>query len=232
MPTHFPNGVTNAATNSVLHEFGGPDPTKYHVWFDDFDNYEADQWIVTTTGAATAAIQNEIGGILKLTNAAADDDRIFLQWSGDDASTTIETFKFTSGKKLWMKARLKVSDATQSDFLVGLSITDTTPLDVTDGVFFQKDDGDANLDFHVEKDNTATSATAIHTVVSDTYLTVGFYYNGVNKVEYFVNDIFKGSSATTNLPDDEELTISFGVQNGEASAKNCSFDYIFVAQER
>ena len=50
-------------------------------------------------------------------------------------------------------SRFKLSDATQSDALVGLAITDTTAIDgVTDGIFFTKDDGDTNLDFVVEKD--------------------------------------------------------------------------------
>lgn len=236
MPTHYPNGVTNAAANSTLFEFGAPDPTKYHVWFDDFDNFEADQWVITTTeagvGAATEAIQNERGGVLKLTNDDADDDNDFLQWSGDDATGAIETFKFTAGKPAWMKARLKVSDATQSDFVIGLQLTDTTPLNVTDGVFFQKDDGDANLDFHVEKDDTASSATAIATLADDTYFTVGFWYDGASRVYYYYNDSQKGYLATTNLPNDEELTVSFGIQNGAAAAKSMSIDYIMVAETR
>jgi hypothetical protein len=41
-----------------------------------------------------------------------------------------------------------------------------------------------------------------------------------------------GKLATTNLCDDEELTISFGIQNGEAVAKTMSIDYIFVSKER
>jgi len=145
---------------------------------------------------------------------------------------TGETFKFIAGKKLWFKARFKVSDATQSDFIIGLQITDTAPLDVTDGVFFSKDDGDALLDFNVEKNNTATATAGIATVVSDTYLTVAFYYDGVSSIAYYVNDVQVGTSVTTNLVDDEELTVSFGIQNGEAVAKTMSVDYIFVSTER
>lgn len=236
MPTRFPGGVTTVGLDNPLAEFGMPDPTVWHCWFDDFDNFVADQWIITTTeagaGDATEAIASADGGILVLTNDAADDDRDFLQWSGNDASTTVETFKFASGKKLFFKSRFKISDATQSDLVMGLQITDTTPLAVSDGVYFRKDDGDALLDFVVIKDGTATTQTGVATVVADTYLTASFYYDGVSSVHCFVNDSFVGTSATTNLPDDEELTISFGVQNGEAAAKIMSIDYIFVAKER
>lgn len=203
----------------------------FAVFKDDFFTYLASDWVVTTTeagaGSATEAIGDEAGGVLVLTNAAGDNDLDFLQSTG-------ESFKFVSGKRLMFKARFKVSDATESDFVMGLQITDTTPLDVTDGIFFQKDDGDTNLDFHVEKDGTATSASAIATVADDTYLTVEFYYDGATSgnIDYFVNDALIGSSVITNAPDDEELAISFGIQNGTNAAKSMSIDYIVAAQER
>lgn len=228
-PVRYTAGVNSAVKGSVLWTLPTLDPTKLHTYFNDFDTYVVGDWTITTTeagaGSATEALTNEDGGVLLITNDAADNDADFFQKVG-------ESFKFEANKKLWFKSRFKVSDATQSDFVIGLQITDTTPLDVTDGVFFQKDDGDANLDFYVEKNNTASSATALATVSNDTYLTVGFYYNGVDKVEYYVNDVLKGSLAVTNLPDDEELTVSFGIQNGEAVAKTMSMDYILVAKER
>lgn len=229
MPTRFKGGLNNTAKTDDMSELLILDPTKVHSYFNDFDTFTAADWTITTTeagaGSATEALTNADGGVLLITNAAGDNDRDFFNKVG-------ESFLMASGKKAWFKARFKVSDATQSDFVMGLQITDTTPLDVTDGIFFQKDDGDTNLDFHVEKDDTATSATAIATVADDTYLTVAFYYNGVDEVQYFVDNVKKGTLATTNLPDDEELTISFGIQNGEAVAKTMSVDYILVAKER
>ena len=41
-PTRYTSGVTNVAKTDPLGMFGAPDPTKYHTWFDDFDNFEAD----------------------------------------------------------------------------------------------------------------------------------------------------------------------------------------------
>lgn len=227
--THFPNGVTTSGANQTLGNYGAPDPTAWHTFFNDFDTYAAGDWVITTTelgaGSATETLEDVDGGALLVTNDAADNDLDFFQ-------STVESFLFATNKKLIFKARFRVSDATQSDFVVGLQKTDTTMLDVTDGVFFQKDDGDTNLDFHVEKNNTATIATAIHTMVDATFVTVGFYYNGVDAIDYFINDVQTGTSIVTNLPDDEELTISFGIQNGEAVAKTMSVDYIFVAKER
>ena len=231
MATNFPNGVNNITAQNILGQLTQPDFTQSHTYFDDFDTYTAGNWTVTETQAgATQALANVDGGVLLLTNSAADNDLNALQKVG-------ESFKFEAGKKLFFKARFAVSDATESDFVVGLQITDTTPLAVTDGVYFRKDDGDANLDFVVIKDSTASTATAIATVANNTYLTVGFYYNGINEIVYAAsannnNPTILGKLAVTNLPDDEELTISFGIQNGEAVAKTMSIDYIFVSKER
>jgi hypothetical protein len=238
--TRYPNGVTNADPNTTLAEFGMPDPTKYHVWFDDFDNYLAAEWVRTATGAGTTVINTGAdGGILLTTNAAADNDAVYYQMSENAAAGSAETWKFVEGKKLWFKARLKVSDITQSDFVMGLQITDTTPLDASDGVFFRKDDGDSDLDFVIVKDSTATTKTMSGLLANDTYIVLGFYYDGgtlgasgSGRVHCFVNDVVKSQNVTTNLVNDEELTISFGIQNGEAVAKTMSVDYIFVAKER
>jgi hypothetical protein len=176
-------------------------------------------------------LADEVGGAVVLTNDNADDDAIFNQWAGGGANPT-EFVKFRSGKELWFRAKLQVSDATQSDFVMGLQITDTTPLAVSDGVYFQKDDGDALLDFYITKDSTSTTATAIATVADATYLTMEFHYDGKSSMEYGVNGVKLGTLATTNLPDDEELTISYGIQNGAAAAKAMAIEYIQCIQER
>jgi hypothetical protein len=224
-PTRSPNGVTTARITEPLGQFILPDVTKSHVYFNDFDTYAAADWTVTEVGVATQALTNEDGGVLLVTNAAADDDSSFSQKVG-------ESFLMASGKKAWFEARLKVSDATQSDWVVGLQITDTTPLAVTDGIYFRKDDGDANIDFVVIKDSVATTATAIAVNADATYIKLSFYYDGVDEIVYFVDGVRQGKTVTTNLPDDEALTVSYGIQNGEAVAKTMSVDYILAAKAR
>lgn len=223
--TRFPNGVTNVGEDTIFAAMGQLAPTKFHTYMEDFDYYTAANWTVTETQAgATQALTDGDGGLLLLTNSAADDDLVALQKVG-------ESYRFAAGKKLWFEARLKVSDATQSDLTVGLQITDTSPLDVTDGVFFIKADGSTSVTLRVEKNNTASTAT-VGTMANDTFITLAFYYDGVSQVQYAVNGVVGGAVAVTNLPDDEDLTVSFAVQNGEAVAKTMTVDYIFVAKER
>lgn len=225
MTTRFPNGLTTAKSTQNLGDFILPDMTKAHVYFNDFDTYTAADWTVTEVGVATQALADGDGGLLLVTNAAADDDSSFNQKVG-------ESFTFETGKKAWFKCRFQVNDATQSDVVIGLQITDTTPLDVTDGIFFLKADGVATVDLLVEKGNTATTTAAVATLVDDTDIELGFFWDGVDKIVIFVNDVAVASSITTNLPDTEELTVSFGIQNGEAVAKTMTLDYIMAAKER
>jgi hypothetical protein len=226
--TRFNYGVTNASPGTTLGNMGQLDPTLFHTYFNDFDTYLASDWIVTETGTATQALTPGLGGWLLITNDALEDDASFSQ-------LTTATFQPTVGKRLFFKARFKVSEATQSDLQIGLIITDTTPLDATDGIYFQKDDGDAALDVYVRKNATtgSTSETNIATVVSDTFMTVGFEYDGSETVLAYVDNVLVArlDASSTYLPD-TLLNVSFGYQNGSAGAKTMTLDYIFAAQER
>lgn len=206
------------------------DQTRWHIYYNEFDRYAAADWTLTTTeagaGDATEALTNVDGSALLITNDAADNDLDFFQ-------APVEGFKFDSTKRLYFKARFKVSDATQSDLVMGLQITDTSPLAVSDGIFFQKDDGDALLDLHVEKNGTETLTAGVATLADATWITVAFYYDpGHGTIQYYINDVLSGESVITNVVDDEELAVSFGIQNGEAVAKTMTVDYIFVGKER
>ena len=131
MPTHFSSGVSNRTNGHPLFEFPYLDPFKYYIYSNDFFTYHADEFTITTTeggsGDASEALTSLAGGALLITNDDADNDHDFFQLKG-------ESFKYSSTKNMFFKARFKVSDATQSDFAIGLIITDTTIIDgVTDG---------------------------------------------------------------------------------------------------
>lgn len=227
--TRFPFGVTNAGQDTAFADLTMSDPTLYHTYFNDFDTYTAGDWVVTETDAgATQALTAGDGGWLLITNTAADNDLVALQ-------KTPAAFAFTAGKKTFFSARLKVSNATQCDFVVGLQVVDVTPLDVTDGVYFLKADDAATVSIICRKDAStgSTSASAIATLADDTFVTLAWYYDGVDKIVYAVNGSVLGSLAATSafLPD-AICTVSFALQNGSAAARTMTVDYIFVAEER
>ena len=230
MTTHFTSGVTNVSGDGTLGKLKAPAPHKYHSYFNDFDTYLASDWTITTTeagtGTATEALADGDGGLLLLTNAAGDNDLDFLQ-------LVKEGFKYEAGKQLAFNIRFKTSDATQTDIVAGLQLTDTTPLDVTDGIFFLKEDGSTSISFIVEKDSTQSTLTLPNALADDTFMTLGFVFDPKDqKFHVFQDNVLAGTVVNTNAPDDEELTVSFGVQNGEAVAKTMTIDYVGAMKER
>ena len=171
-------------------------------------------------------LDKDSSGLLLLTNAAGDNDLDFLQ-------LVKEGFKYEAGKQLAFNIRFKTSDATQTDIVAGLQLTDTTPLDVTDGVFFLKEDGSTSISFIVEKDSTQSTLTLPNALADDTFMTLGFVFDPKDqKFHVFQDNVLAGTVVNTNAPDDEELTVSFGVQNGEAVAKTMTIDYVGAMKER
>lgn len=199
------------------------------VIFNDFlveRDYTAGDWTITETGDGTQAIAaDELNGALLLTNAAADDDSNELQLKQDN-------WKMTSGKRLWFETKFKVSDATQSDFFVGLATTDTTVIDgTTDSVGFRKADAATGVESVTEDNTTETTTASVHTMADDTYVTLGFYWDGISRVRFFKNRTLVATH-TANIEQTNKLAVTFAIQNGEAVAKTMTIDYFYVAQER
>lgn len=232
--TVLDNGITNADQNSFedLAHLRFPDPTKYHSFWDDFDRYNVatgEDWTITATGAGVDDVADGDGGLLVLTNAAADNDSLFVQ-------NRVETFFYEAGNELWWKARFQVDDATLADVIMGLWIaTATDPIDTppTDGIFFRKDSADTDIDFVLRKDDAATEELAVGTLVNATDIELAFHYDGVGTFGVYVDDSLVAEvTVLTNVPDDEVLTVGFGVQNGSAVARAMTLDYVLAVKER
>lgn len=210
------------------YEFGRPGAQAQFL--DDFFDITLARWVVTEGGAGTQAITDEANGVLLLTNAAADDNSISMQLGNTADAGTGESFLPASGRTIWCESKFKISDATESDFLFGLSITDTTPLDSTNLIAFRKDDGSTALKFVTGPTATASLDSNVGTITAATYVVAGFRVTGTNLVEYWVNGVKKGSF-TTNIPT-TEMRPTIHIQNGEAVAKTASIDYVFCAESR
>lgn len=226
--TRLPGGLTNVALTDIFANMNAPVPTLLTSYYNDFFTYTAGDWVVTETdSAATEALTAGSGGLLLVTNTAADNDLVALQKT--PAMVTMVTTQQT-----WFSARFKVSDATQSDIVFGLQVVDTTPLDVTDGIYMLKADGAATFDVICRKDATtgSTSATAVASLADDTYIVFQWYYDGAGKLFYGTNGTVLGSLSVASYFPDTGMTVSFALQNGEAVAKTMTVDWVGVWQER
>lgn len=226
-PSRFPSGVTNVSATNVFRDLLVADPTRLHTYFNDFDIYTAGDWTVTeTTAGATQATVAGDGGLLALVTEANDNDVNQLQGQ--------ETFLIATNKKLWYKARWKVSNATETDVYMGLIITDTDIVGgVTDGIYFRKADDAAVLIHVLELNSTESSSGTVATVVADTFIETAFYYNGKDAVEVYIDGVKVATHTTlTNLCTDEELAVTISLTNGSAAARTLTVDYVYVAKER
>jgi hypothetical protein len=209
----------------------GPDVIKF---FEDFagpvvaTSDALTAWTTTLVeaglgGESTVTIPDGSAGTLVLTTDNAENDGINLQKIG-------ENFGFsTSQQATYFGIRFKISDKTQSDFIVGLCITDTTLLGgMTDGVYFRKVDGSASVAAVTEKDSTETETAAVSTMVDDTYVTLEFYFDGTS-IEFYVDGVYVAKH-TANIPDDELVTPSMHFLTGEAAVKTMTVDWIRVIQ--
>lgn len=223
-PSRFPKGVSTSE-DGIGYFLPLVDPTKFVNYYEDFLSYVAGNWTVTTVGAGAArAITNVAGGWLLITNDAADNDLTSMQLVG-------EAFKLVSGKRTFFEVKFTTSEATQIDLLFGLVITDTSPLAHTDGIVFRKDDGDTNIDFASVKNSAGTTSDAVATLAAATTTVLSFYFDGTDITLYKDRAAIKRLYAIT-FCDDEELTPTFHVQNGDAVVRTLTIDYIYASQER
>ena len=238
-PMRYVNGITNVASENVFGQFPQPDPTKVFGYFNDFFQYSATDWVLSTieagAGSATEAISDtETGGVLLITNDAADGDHDNFQLSHDGGTNDSESFLFTAGKKAWFKARLKTSDADKVHVFIGLHITNADPVNAapTDGLYFELTAGVLSCVMRKNAVSSSEILTPTPALADGTFFTVGYHWDGVNTLYVYVNDIEVTTIGSTNLPNDEYLAVSFGVENEEAVAKTLSVDYIGVWMER
>lgn len=226
--TNLPDGITNANVETVFGQMMFPDPTLFHTYFNDFDTYVAGDWVVTETdSAATQALTAGNNGLLLLTNTATENDLLLLQ-------KTPAAFAMTAGKKAWFSIRFQSNDVDENDYIAGLVIVDTTPFDATDGIYFQSDDGSSSVSIICRKNATTGSTSAVVGTIADaTNVALQWYYDGAGKLYYGKDGTPVGVIDVANyLPDATNLTVTFGIQAGEAAANTMTVDYVLAAVER
>lgn len=177
---------------------------------------------VTEAGAGgdSTIVNSAVAGeTLLLTTDNAEYDGLNVQLKG-------EMFKLVAGQPLYFGIKCKISDATQSDLLVGLCETKTDLLKVAvthgvtaaavEGAFFLKVDAVTTISAQAYvvgvQTVTANSATAEDT----SYHTYELYWDGTTL--YWYLDGILVTSAAASLPT-VDLTPSINVRAGAAAAK-------------
>jgi hypothetical protein len=173
--------------------------------------------VVTTTGLSGT------GAIARITSAANENDGGNYQLLGN-------SFELTSDQVLYVGAfGVKLNDATQTDFFIGLAATDTDILGgVTDSIGFRKVDASTTISAVVEKNSTETTATMC-TAADAVAVDLELYWDGTS-LEFFCNGASVATPAVTNLANDEALRVSVHFLTGEAVANTLDIDALRVIQ--
>ena len=235
-------------------------PSKYYGIFDDFttvsgvtDLAQDDDfllahassglcgalWDVTAAGGGTPLVKldnAEVGGAVKLSAGTSDDDvaRLF-------AVNNPFVLDASSPRKIWLEARLKLSDVDASGFFIGLAgngtdaTVDTAILSggLADGIGWQIIDGQAAVTFaSITAVGDSETVTQSSTSAADgTYVVLSFYFDGTD-AHFYINGTLSHSSALT-LPTDGTLIcphIEFIQQTGDDDTLHV--DYIRACMER
>jgi hypothetical protein len=188
----------------------------------------ATRFAVTAVNSSTFLNDVTAGGKMIATTDTAEYD-------GINAQVLVSNFEVDSTKPFQFYCKFKVSDATQSDILIGLASVDTALMNVAashavaltgDGLFFLKLDGSTTMSAEVYLDN-AESGTADYGTAIDTSATeLLIKYDG-SKVQFYIDNNLVGSF-TGSLPD-SVLTPSINFRAGEAAAKTLTiYDFSMI----
>lgn len=180
-------------------------------------------YTTTLVNASTVALYTGwLGGALLITTAGAEDDGAQIQALG-------EAFLPTASNQIYFGIKMRISSATESDFLVGLAITDATAIaGVTDGIYFRKVDGTTTCNFVVETGSTETE-TAACTIAANTDVILEFWWNGV-ALNFYVDGVLTGTPALTNIPTTEYMTPTIAFLTGDNAAITMTVSWMRAGQ--
>ena len=236
-PSRFLSGVATVDAQYPLGNYPFPDP--FHTsgtanldvvsLANDFFTVGSTtlDWTITGT-SSTFAITDGVGGVALITPG------------GTTTTTTVASvgggFQFVAGQDFWYVCRIKMSAISSTKaFTFGLQKGSGATGSATDGLWFTKPASSTSLNLVSTVNSTATTlVTGVTTVAADTYVDVGFYFDGSDVLVYSSDALVARVSAATIGSTGTTLTnallnISFNVV--PTATDTLSIDYVLAAQE-
>lgn len=209
--------------------------SQVYEYFNDFYTWVADEFTVTEVGTGLQKMANARNGVLSLITSGTENDGNNLQLGGSaDDETLGLSFIPAAGKNLWFECLVAADAWTQHEIFVGLHSQDTSAAESrgTDYIGFTTRDGNAYIDAECAASSVTSNNTNLISVTDGVtnFVKLGFKVTGLDKVEYYVNDVLK-CTVVSNIPTvGLKLTISH--TTGEAVLKTFNIDYVVAAQDR
>lgn len=202
------------------------------------------------TGVTIAGSAGAENGVLVIGGNDADNDEGSIQWGAGTAAPFVIPDK-AGGHPLWFEARIKKAGVAANGvaLFVGLKeqagavaealVDDTGAIADKDCIGFNVlHDSGAEVDIVYNKASGTiqTLKTAAGTMVADTWMNLGFYYNpgasADRRITFYVDNVEVGTYLTatmqddgTNFPGGEEMSPILATKVGAAAAVIVSMDW-------
>lgn len=214
--------------------------TYEHRWVDAIGPQVRKWELAIGSAAETADKTITATNTSPITNAVTAGDRMLIttenvDFAGDNIQWLGSPFVLAAGKPCYWGARLSISDATQSDLLVGLCEIDTTltaassthAVNVTDdGIYFSKIDAVTTI-YATSEIGGTESSTAAGTMDTSKHW-YEMLYDGTTLSTFFDGSLVS-QVAAASIPD-QPLRPSICFRAGEAAAKTCLVEKFVVIQ--
>jgi len=231
-PTRFTSGVGTAYQGETLGNYPLPDP--FHtgstqglgisIYENDFNTLIGTDYTVTGTSSTFALSSTIVGGAGVLTPGAAT--------TATAAYKAGSFLQFQAGNQFWYETRVKASAVSGTkSFYVGLR----NGSGVTDGLWFAKAASSTSVNLVSTVGSTATTlVTGVATAAADTWLNLGFYYDGTDLLVYSDNALVARVEAPTIGTSGTTLSsVLMGpvFQITPTATDTLSVDFVLAAQE-
>lgn len=252
-PRRFTDGVTNVSSSDPLGQLPYLDPTKWVVYYEDFD---CGPFAAAVTGAGAGTSGTGTGGgltALASTNAVTINQTMDTNLSCLKIVTTatdnayghvycaLPSLNLESGKKFIMEVSFEITHTAgnidQNEWFLGLASAQTgtnfwksSARTFDDGIGFYSYDGDADFDLIVGENDVFDNVTMKATYVTATWYRAAVYYDGTD-CHCYLDDVSVASLTPSAIPVSAVGPTIF-LQTGEAKVHQLLVDYIFVARER
>ena len=192
-PTRFSNGVSTNDAQYLWGNYPLPAPftssgsslTGVAEYANDFVSSVAEYTV--SGSSSTFALTAGNGGLAILTPGGTT--------TATAAYKTASNVAFVAGNQLWFNTRFKASAVSSTkSFYVGLRAGSSA----NDGIWFSKAASSTSVNLVSVVNSTSTTlVTGVATAAADTYLDLGFYYNGTDILVYSGDTMVARVSAPT-----------------------------------
>ena len=231
-PTRFTSGVGTAYQGETLGNYPLPDPfhtgsTKelgISIYENDFNTLIGTDYTVTGSSSTFTLSSTIVGGAGVLTPGGAT--------TATAAYKAGSFLQFQAGNQFWYEARFKASAVSSTkSFYVGLR----NGSGVTDGLWFAKAASSTSVNLVSTVGSTATTlVTGVATAAADTWLNLGFYYDGTDLLVYSDNALVaRVSSPTIGTSGTTLSSVLMGpvFQITPTATDTLTVDFVLAAQE-